>query len=59
AEATAMTHLTIPYQSGTLVVLGDLHFDRYQRHALNPIKAWGLEDNLWEADALIGGGRTR
>ncbi|EEX08506.1 conserved hypothetical protein [Ruegeria lacuscaerulensis ITI-1157] len=54
-----MTHVTIPYQTGTLVVLGDLHFDRYQRHALNPIRAWGLEDILWVADALIGGGRMR
>ncbi|WP_170526023.1 hypothetical protein [Ruegeria arenilitoris] len=52
-----MTHLTIPYQSGTLVVLGDLHFARYQRHGLDPIKAWGLEDILWEADVLTLGKR--
>ncbi|WP_170342050.1 metallophosphoesterase [Ruegeria arenilitoris] len=48
-----MTHVTIPYQTGTLVVLGDLHFDGYQRHGLDPIKTWGLEDIVWEADALI------
>jgi len=48
-----MTHQTIPFQSGTLVVLSDLHFDSYQRLALDPIKTWGLEDILWEADALI------
>ena len=48
-----MTHLTIPFQTGTLVVLGDLHFDSYQRCGLDPIKTWGLEDILWEADALI------
>ncbi len=36
-----MTHVTIPYQTGTLVTLGDLRFARYQRHGLDPIKIWG------------------
>lgn len=54
-----MTHLTIPYQTGTLVVLGDLHFARHQRHGLDPIKIWGFEYILWEVDALIlAGGMT-
>nr|WP_254435602.1 hypothetical protein [Ruegeria arenilitoris] len=39
------------------MVLGDLHFARYQRHGLDPIKAWGLEDILWEADVLTLGTR--
>ncbi|MEL6564727.1 MAG: metallophosphoesterase [Pseudomonadota bacterium] len=48
-----MTPMTIPFQSGTLAILSDLHFDSYQRYALDPIKMWGLEDILWNADALI------
>lgn len=48
-----MTPITIPFQSGTLVLLSDLHFDSYDRYAIDPIKTWGLEDILWNADALI------
>ncbi|MEJ6390578.1 metallophosphoesterase [Gymnodinialimonas ulvae] len=48
-----MTPMTIPFQNGTLAILSDLHFDSYQRYALDPIKMWGLEDIVWNADALI------
>ncbi|MEJ6390585.1 metallophosphoesterase [Gymnodinialimonas ulvae] len=48
-----MTPMTIPFQSGTLAILSDLHFDSYYRYAIDPIKMWGLEDILWNADALI------
>jgi len=48
-----VNRVTIPYQTGTLVVLGDLHFDSYQRHGIDTIKTLGFEDILWEADALI------
>lgn len=48
-----MTPLTIPFQTGTIAVLADLHFDSYQRYALDPISLMNLEDILWNADALI------
>lgn len=41
-----MTHVTIPYQNGSLVVLGDLHFDGYQRHGFDTIKTWEFKDIL-------------
>ncbi len=44
---------TIPYQSGEIVVLGDLHYDSYRRSSLNPIDQWALQDIVWNADALI------
>nr|WP_299546694.1 metallophosphoesterase [uncultured Tateyamaria sp.] len=34
-------------------MLSDLHYDSYQRYALDPISMCGLEDILWNADALI------
>lgn len=48
-----MQYQTIPYHSGEIVVLGDLHYDSYRRFALNPIDQWNLQDIVWNADALI------
>ncbi len=48
-----MDYQTIPYNSGEIVVLGDLHYDSYRRFALSPIDQWSLQDILWNADALI------
>lgn len=48
-----MNYQTIPYQSGEIVVLGDLHYDSYRRFSLNPINQWALQDIVWNADALI------
>lgn len=48
-----MKYQTIPYQSGEVVVLGDLHYDSYRRFALCPIDQWNLQDIVWNADALI------
>lgn len=48
-----MTPMTVPFQSGTRAILSDLHFDSYYRYAIDPIKTRGLEDTLWNADALI------
>ncbi|WP_106745078.1 metallophosphoesterase [Yoonia maritima] len=48
-----MQYQTIPYHSGEIVVLGDLHYDSYRRFALSPIDQWALQDIVWYADALI------
>lgn len=48
-----MNYQTIPYHSGEIVVLGDLHYDSYRRFALCPIDQWNLQDIVWNADALI------
>lgn len=48
-----MQYQNIPYRSGEIVVLGDLHHDSYRRFALNPIDQWNLQDIVWNADALI------
>jgi predicted phosphodiesterase len=43
----------IPYRSGEIVVLADLHYDSYRHFALSPIVQWDLQDIIWNADALI------
>ncbi len=48
-----MNDLTIPFKTGRLAIVSDLHFDGYQRYTLDPIKTWGIEDILWNVDALI------
>ncbi|WP_052245463.1 metallophosphoesterase [Halocynthiibacter namhaensis] len=48
-----MNYRVIPYQSGEIVVLGDLHYDSFRRFALCPINMWVLQDIIWNADALI------
>ncbi|WP_106746157.1 metallophosphoesterase [Yoonia maritima] len=48
-----MQYQTIPYRTGEIVVLADLHFDTYRRFSLVPSDVWGLQDMVWNADALI------
>ncbi|WP_417241825.1 hypothetical protein [Celeribacter sp.] len=48
-----MQYQNIPYRSGKIVVLGDLHYDSYQRFTQCPINQWNLQDIVWNADALI------
>jgi len=48
-----MQYQTIPYRTGEIVVLADLHFDTYRRFALIPSDVWGLQDMVWNSDALI------
>lgn len=48
-----MQYQTIPYNTGEIVVLADLHFDTYRRFSLVPSDVWGLRDMVWNADALI------
>ncbi len=35
-----MAYEAMPYHSGEIVVLGDLHYDSYRRLTLNPIDVW-------------------
>lgn len=45
---------SIPYNSGRVVVLADVHLDHWQRHHQNPLEAFQLEDLLRsDIDALI------
>ncbi|WP_165390361.1 metallophosphoesterase [Thalassococcus sp. S3] len=48
-----METLTIPFDTGRVVILGDLHLDSYDRLAVDPIAVLGLEFALQTADALI------
>ncbi len=48
-----MQYQNIPYKTGEIVVLADLHYDTYRRFALGPFDVWGLQDIVWNADALI------
>lgn len=48
-----MQYQNIPYKTGEIVVLADLHFDTYRRFSLVPNDVWGLQDMVWNADALI------
>lgn len=48
-----MQYQNIPYRTEEIVVLADLHFDTYRRFALVPSDVWGLQDMVWNADALI------
>lgn len=48
-----MQYQTIPYNTGEIVVLADLHFDTYRRLSVVPSDVWGLQDMVWNADALI------
>lgn len=48
-----MDTLTIPFHSGRVVILGDLHLDSYDRLAVDPIALLNLEYALQTADALI------
>lgn len=44
----------IPYDSGLVALVGDLHFDHYGRAEVDPIVAGGLSDLPWpRLDALI------
>ena len=50
----AMTPVIIPYRSGRIAVLADLHWDSYARIGTNPIEAHDLHHPLGsEVDALI------
>ena len=45
---------TIPYDSGLVALIGDLHYDSYAWAGLDPIEAGGLADLPWtRLDALI------
>lgn len=48
-----MQYQNIPHKTGEIVVLADLHYDTYRRFALVPSDVWGLQDMVWNADALI------
>ena len=48
-----METLRIPFKTGRIVVLGDLHWNSYERLSRDPITMLGLEDVLCNADALI------
>lgn len=48
-----METLTIPYETGRIVILGDLHFDSYERQSSDPIEQLGLQGALNSVDALI------
>lgn len=48
-----MQFQTIPYKTGEIVVLADLHYDTYRRFSLVPSDVWGLQEMVWNADALI------
>ena len=49
-----MTHHEIPYRTGRLVVLGDLHHDSHARRQRDPFEALGVGPDFWrDADALI------
>jgi len=48
-----MEPLTIPYETGRVVILGDLHLDSYERQLRDPIAQLGLQGALSSADALI------
>lgn len=48
-----METLRIPFKTGRIVVLSDLHWNSYERLSPDPISMLGLEDILSDADALI------
>ena len=49
-----MKSLTIPYRSGRIAVLADLHWDSYARIGTNPIEAHDLHHPIGsDVDALI------
>ena len=49
-----MIPIVIPYRSGRIAVLADLHWDSYPRIGTNPIDAHDLHQDLeWGVDALI------
>ncbi|MEL7281501.1 MAG: metallophosphoesterase [Pseudomonadota bacterium] len=48
-----MDMLTIPFDTGRVVILGDLHLDTYDRLAVDPIRLLGFENTLQTADALV------
>ena len=49
-----MNSLTIPYKTGRLLILADLHCNTYARLGQHPIVAHGLDSDLiWDFDALI------
>ena len=48
-----METLRIPFKTGRIVVLGDLHWNSYERLSRDPIAMLGLEDVLSNTDALI------
>lgn len=49
-----MTPLVIPFRTGRIIVLGDLHIDHYIRHKTDPFTAANLHVALnWDVDALI------
>lgn len=52
-----MAVIEIPYRTGRLIVLGDLHHDSYMRYGTDPLAAHGLDQSLcWDVDALIVAG---
>jgi 3',5'-cyclic AMP phosphodiesterase CpdA len=52
-----MAVLEIPYRTGRLIVLGDLHHDSYMRYGTDPFTAHELDQSLcWDVDALIVAG---
>ena len=49
-----MSVLTIPFHSGRIVVLADLHYDSYVRQQFDPFEEHGLDPLHWQGvDALI------
>lgn len=49
-----MTHHEIPYRTGRLVVLGDLHHDSHARRQRDPFETLAVGPDFWrDADALI------
>ncbi|WP_123792855.1 metallophosphoesterase family protein [Pacificibacter maritimus] len=56
-ELNAVPDQTIPFNSGRIAVLGDLHLDHWQRIGRNPLKDFQLEALLrTDFDALIVAG---
>lgn len=48
-----MKTLTIPFDTGRVAILGDLHLDSFDRLAIDPIRLPRFENALQTADALI------
>lgn len=57
AGDASMAVLEIPYRTGRLIVLGDIHHDSYMRYGTDPFAAHKLNESLcWDVDALIVAG---
>ncbi|MEJ6391200.1 metallophosphoesterase [Gymnodinialimonas ulvae] len=48
-----MQTLAIPFNTGRVVILADMHLNTYLNWALNPIDVSSIEDKLFDVDALI------